>query len=211
MPDSRASGSWQKDLWLETELARQLCPVAAPDALWSRIHEQRRPLRVRSERRLMWPVAALALLIIAAGIFWRLGVTGEPPEEISSSDAQQIRTWVKAKSDIDIRLPDGATAGNRSVQLLGARIVRLREYSVAVVNYRVGGQSAAMLVSGRHGGSEERNPDHTLARLNIAGDTALYSWSLGADDYTLAFSGVQEPRAACLLCHINTPALMVLR
>jgi hypothetical protein len=40
---------------------------------------------------------------------------------------------------------------------------------------------------------------------------ALYSWSLGPDDYTIAFTGAKEPRAACLLCHLNTPALMVFR
>jgi len=208
MPDSRAM-----DLWLEAELARQFRPVSAPDALWNRIHEQRRPLRVRPERHLiaMWSVAAVALLILAAGMFWRLGVTRDPSEEISSSDAQQIRSWVKAKANIDIRMPDGSPFGNHAVRLLGARIIRMQQYSVAVVNYRVGSESAAMLVTDHHATGESRNPGHTSPRISNTANTTLYSWSLGADDYTIAFSGAREPRAACLLCHVNTPALMLFR
>jgi hypothetical protein len=195
--------------WLEAELARQLCPVSAPDALWNRIHEQRRPLRVRPERRLIaiWSVAAIALLIVAAGMFWRMGVTGDPSEQITSNDPQQIRSWVKAKSNIDIPLPDQPTLG----RLVGARIIRMQQYSVAIVNYRVGRQSAMMLVTDRPATGETRNPGHTSPRVSNAGGMALYSWTLGPDNYTLAFSNAKEPRAACLLCHVNTPALMLFR
>jgi hypothetical protein len=206
MPDSRAT-----DSWLEAQLSRQLCPVSAPDALWNRIHEQRRPLRVRPQRRLMWSFAALALLIVATGMYWRLGVTRDPSEELSSSDAQQIRSWVKAKSNIDIRLPDGSPFGNQAVRLLGARIIRMQQYSVAVVNYRVGSESATMLVTDHRAIGESRNPGHTSPRVSNTGGMALYSWSLGANDYTIAFAGAKEPRAACLLCHVNTPALMIFR
>jgi hypothetical protein len=193
--------------WLEGQLSRQLCPVNAPDTLWNRIHEQRRPLRVRPQRHLMWSAAALALLIIATGTLWRLGVTRDPSEEISSTDAQQIRSWVKAKSNIDIPLPDRPTL----VRLVGARIIRLQQYSVAVINYRVGSESATMLVTDHQATGESRNPGHTSPRVSNVGGTALYSWSLGPDDYTIAFTGAKEPRAACLLCHVNTPALMVFR
>jgi hypothetical protein len=196
MPDSRAA-----NLWLEAELARQFSSVSAPDALWNRIHEQRRPLRVRPQRHLMWSAAALALLIVAVGMFWR------PSEEISSTDAQQIRSWVKAKSNIDIPLPDRP----RLVRLVGARIIRLQQYSVAIINYRVGSESATMSVTDRHATGEHRNPGHTAPRISNTGGMALYSWNSGPDDYTIAFTGAKEPRAACLLCHVNTPALMVFR
>ncbi|HEX3982172.1 MAG TPA: hypothetical protein VHX12_00620 [Acidisoma sp.] len=202
MPDSRVT-----DSWLEAQLSRQLCPVSAPDALWNRIHEQRRPLRVRPRLHLMWSIAAFALLIVSTGMFWRLGLTRDPTEEISSSDAQQIRTWVKAKSNIDIPLPDRSTFG----RILGARIVRLRQYSVAIINYKVGSESATMLVTNRHAIDEGRNPGHTSPRVSQTANTTSYSWSLGPDDYTIAFTGAKESRAACLLCHVNTPALMVFR
>ncbi len=157
MPDSSAANRW-----LEAELARQFSPVSAPDTLWNRIHEQRRPLRVRPQRHLMWSAAALALLIIATGMLWRLGVTRDPSEEISSTDAQQIRSWVKAKSNIDIPFPDRPTLG----RLVGARIIRLQQYSVAVINYRVGSESATMTVTDRHATGESRNPGHTSPRVS---------------------------------------------
>jgi hypothetical protein len=217
MSDSRATDPRQENSWLEAQLSRQLCPVSAPDALWNRIHEQRRPLRVRPERRLIaaWSVA-FALLIVAAGMFWRMGVTRDPSGDISSissNDAQQIRAWIRAKSNIDIPLPDSAAFDNQPVRLLGARVIRMRQYSVAVVNYRVGGESAAMMVTDRPradpGGI--RNIGHTSPQMKISGNSGLYSWSRGPDNYTIAFSGAKQSQAACMLCHVNTPALMVFR
>jgi hypothetical protein len=192
--------------WLEAHLSRQLCPVNAPDTLWNRIHEQRRPLRVRPQRQLIWS-AAFAILIVATGMFWRLGVTRDPTEEISSNDAQQIRSWIKAKSNIDIPLPDRPTFG----RILGARIVRLQQYSVAVINYRVGREEATMMVTNRPSTGDSLNPGHTSPRISNTANATLYSWSLGPDDYTIAFTGAKESRAACLLCHVNTPALLVFR
>ena len=52
--------------WLEMELARQLAPVAAPDALWDRIHEQQLPQREKPVAWAWWSIAA-ALLLVASG------------------------------------------------------------------------------------------------------------------------------------------------
>ncbi len=56
--------------WLEQELARQLKPASAPDDLWQRIHEQRRPLRVGPDRRIQWSVALAALAAFFAILAW---------------------------------------------------------------------------------------------------------------------------------------------
>ncbi len=54
--------------WLEKELARQLAPVAAPEALWGRIQEARRmPRRSVSFRWAVWPAFALLTLFVCAG------------------------------------------------------------------------------------------------------------------------------------------------
>src|SRR5579862_3986537 len=61
------------DSWIETELARELRPVAAPEELWSRIHEQRRPLRVLPHPWRAWSIASVSLVILLIGVFWGLG------------------------------------------------------------------------------------------------------------------------------------------
>ncbi|HVW10264.1 MAG TPA: hypothetical protein VHC90_16870, partial [Bryobacteraceae bacterium] len=63
------------DRRLEAELARQLGAVRAPDSLWLRIHEQRRPLRVRPNPWKTWSIAGASLLALLAGLAWRLGAT----------------------------------------------------------------------------------------------------------------------------------------
>jgi hypothetical protein len=66
--------------WLETELVRELRPVPAPDELWSRIHEQRRALRVRAHPWRAWSIVAASVLMLLAGLVWRLGATRGPVE-----------------------------------------------------------------------------------------------------------------------------------
>jgi hypothetical protein len=65
---------------LESELKRELRPVSAPDELWARIHEQRRPLRARPNPWRIWSIAMASLLILLAGLVWRLGAARDPVE-----------------------------------------------------------------------------------------------------------------------------------
>src|SRR4051794_39038285 len=112
--------------WLEGELSRQLAPLAAPDSLWRLIHEQRRPLRVRTSPWRTWSLAAAVVLMLVAGLVWRLGATrgrtsdlealaarelsgmtaGTLRSDILSSDPEEIRRWIKARLDVDLRLSD---------------------------------------------------------------------------------------------------------
>lgn len=76
--------------WLEGELKRELRPISAPDDLWSRIHEQRRPLRVRPNPWRAWSIAMASLLLLLAGLVWRLGATRDLDE--TGNQAQKTRT-----------------------------------------------------------------------------------------------------------------------
>jgi hypothetical protein len=219
------------DSWLETELSRQLCPVSAPDALWQRIHEQRRPLRVRQSPWMTWSIATACLLILFAGLVWRFGVHRNPSADletlaaremhelangsgqmdIRSGDPTEIRNWVKANSDIDLQLPRNSAFWKDAVRLVGARILRSAGSSVVVVGYRAGKDFAVMLVEDRRARlARSASPGHTSLRANSTGAAHLYSWSLGADDYAIAFSGTKDSERACLLCHANSPAMLVL-
>jgi hypothetical protein len=220
------------DSWLESELSRQFCPVPAPDALWRRIHEQRRPLRVRPTRWMTWSVAIVSLLVLVGGLVWRFGVTRDPSADlealaaremrdlangsgeidIRSTDPREIQRWVKAKSGIDIQLPRDPAFWKDAVRLVGARVTQSAGSSVVVVTYRVGNDFAAMLVTDRRLGlTQNASPAHTSLRGKSTGDMRLYSWSAGAEDYAIAFTNMKEPDRACLLCHANSPALMVFR
>lgn len=217
---------------LEAELARQLCPVAAPDSLWRAIHEQRRPLRVRPNPWTAWSIAAAALLVLLAGLVWRIGATRDPSADLEalaeqelrgmetaspridmrSTDSGEIQRWVKANTGLDVRLTARTASGNEAIRLIGARLIRFEKFPVAVIGYRAGDSYAAMLVTGTRAGSRGNSrTGHSRVRTRSAGNIQLYSWSLDADDYAMAFGGTARTAQPCLLCHAGTPALMVLR
>jgi hypothetical protein len=211
------------DLWLEKELARQLAPVAAPESLWDRVNSrQRKPRRRISLEWAFWPVAAAMLLLTLAGIIGtlkadrnpdrlteqELAAVGAPGEyEFRSDSFDETRAWVKAEANIDIDVPSSSgTTGH--VRLLGARLIRLRGSRLAAIDYRVGDQAATLLVSGKRAGltgNTEESP-HLFSRTNPAGNERLVSWNMRNQAYTIAYSGPKNSRAACLLCHTNTPS-----
>jgi anti-sigma factor RsiW len=233
--DLREKG--QTTSWLEAELARELCPVAAPDSLWRGIHEQRRPLRVRPHRWTAWSIAAASLLMLLAGLVWRLGAARDPAAElealaaqelrdatngsgkvdIRSDDRSEIQRWMRARLNIDVRLAVSPLAGNEAVRLIGARLIRFGKYSVGVVTYRVGPDFAELLVADKHAGSTgAAGPGHSdlrigSGRISSDGDMQLYSWRHEGNDYAIAFGSPKQARQPCLLCHAGTSALMVLR
>ena len=197
--------------WLEMELARHLGPVAAPESLWDRIHEQKIPRRDNPDRRVLWPIAAALLLMASGGVTWRIVMARDPGAGLArlaenelrassldfrSEDPVEIRTWVKAKANIDIDLPAGPSA----VRLLGARLIQFKGTPVAAVAYRVGDDDAALLVMGKRSAAA---PNHVFAPVQSAGTTRLFAWSMGQQEYTIAFAGTKDPQGACLLCHAN--------
>ena len=214
--------------WLEGELSRQLGPVSAPDSLWNRIHEQRRPLRARPNPWKIRSIAAAALLALLAGLVWRLGATRDQGAELEalaqrelgggsnvdlrSGDPGKIRAWVRENSGIDIRLPDSGEFGSDAVRLVGAGLLRMQNAPVAVIRYQVGDTPAALLVTGRHADSGGTSGlGHVAFRNEAAPGTRLYSWEAGAEDYALAFGSATDAERPCLLCHAASPALIIPR
>lgn len=203
------------DARLEAELARQLGAVSAPDSLWLRIHEQRRPLRVRPNPWTAWSIAAASLLVLLAGLAWRLGATLTPRSDLAlvarqelrdmangtqkldlrSADRAEIQRWVEARTGVDLKLASFAGEG---AELCGARIFRSGGYSGAVISYRVDGHSAAMVVTA---GSGTAGPRHTSFEEKVTGDILLYSWQREGGEYALAAMGTEKPHRPCLLCH----------
>jgi anti-sigma factor RsiW len=192
--------------WLKMELGRQLRPVEAPEALWDRIQEPRTPARASSFR--LWPIAA-ALLLMGSGVAaWRISLARDPvrsmerlaerelsgPQryDLHSQDPLEIRTWLKAKANIDIELP-----GSSAVRLLGARIIPLDGSPIAAVGYKVGDSPATLLVCRKRSGSVA-----TAKHLFSRAGAGLFSWSMREHFYTIA-SSAKDPQAACQLCHAD--------
>jgi hypothetical protein len=92
---------------LERQLARQLSPMRAPEALWDRIHEQRRPLRVSRTLGSGALVAALALVILTTALAAGLSTAPGRPQ-----------------AEVDVTVAQAASCATGSPSILGARLLR---------------------------------------------------------------------------------------
>lgn len=219
--------------WLQTELAHQLGPVAAPESLWNRIQEQQVPRRGSSFRWASWPVAAGLLLMASAGMAWHISrardrvadmeklaerelqrFAGGPKRlNLCSGNAMEIRTWLKAKANVDIDLLAGRSmAAHGAVRLLGARLIQLHGATIASVAYRADDGVATLLVSRTRsaGRGNAATSKHLSWRIESSRKARLFSWSMGEQVYTLASSDTKNPRGACLLCHPDARGLTTL-
>jgi hypothetical protein len=196
------------EAWVEKELARQLRPVAAPDDLWDRIEERR---NARPERRLRWPawpIAAALMLAAGAAAIWQIGAPQTMEElavrelrdsgrlDFRSEDPGQIRSWVRAKAGMDVELPRSA---GREIRLVGCRMMTRRGAPVVAIAYRVAGDAATLLVSST--GEKVGSTAHRFAPAEWSRGARIFSWTMGARQYTIACAAPREPEAACLLCH----------
>jgi hypothetical protein len=202
--------------WLEMELARQLGPIEAPEALWDRIHEPRTRHRPTSFQ--LWPIAAALLLTVSGVVAWRISPVGQVPDlpsameklaelelngpqryDLYSADPLEIRTWVKARTNVDLELP-----GSSTVRLLGARLILLNGNPVATVAYKVGDSPATLLVCRKRTGA--LTAKHTFSRISAR----VRTWTMRGQVYTIA-STAKDPQAACQLCHADPTPGGILR
>jgi hypothetical protein len=115
--------------WLEPELKRELCEVAAPPELWSRV-QSARLLRPRESRRgLVWAtaatviIAAVALSRMPAGE--RAAANDSQPMGLHCQNPAQVRAWAVARvTDVSaaassslVTEPRFTLAGNSSAAL----------------------------------------------------------------------------------------------
>lgn len=208
--------------WLERELARQLAPVAAPESLWIRMHEPRRSAWPgASIRWMLWPAVAALTLAVCAGVFREVNLRGTEKLtshdlaelaaggrefDFRSSDFGAVRLWVKAKADIDIDVPEEPAGENARVRVLGVRLIRLRGFRVAAIDYRAGEDLATLLVSAKHSGLRGNGE----VKMKSGGNTRLISWNMRNQIYAISVSGAEDVHGACLLCHANVPGLITI-
>jgi hypothetical protein len=89
--------------WLEPELERELCEVAAPPELWSRVQSARLARPRESRRGLVWAtaatviLAAVALSRVPAGESVAAGIDSQPMG-LHCQNPAQIRAWEVARA-----------------------------------------------------------------------------------------------------------------
>lgn len=189
--------------WLELELAEELRPVAAPDELWGRIVAVRTtPVHRRESPRHSWsllPIAAIVTLMIAAATLWLVAKGQDPgldlqqlaiqqlrdprPLDLQSADPAQIKAWANRQAGVELSFPAGTP-----VCFLGARMIRKSGTRIAAVTYRVGGDTATLLVA-RAGSSADLGHGH--------------QWKSQGQTYALASSNPAHLDGACVLCHAS--------
>ena len=192
--------------WNEPELKRHLGPVQAPAELWDRVHDapsvQLRPARGMTWQ---WATAALATVAIVAGVTVWLNrdISGEEravralsrtPEQLQfhSTDAAELRAWVKTGTGLDVPMPPHTAA---SVQLVGAYVSRKGSVPTAEIAYRVGGQDATLVVSKI---PMEGDGRHQFVKSGSYHGSSFQSWTMRGQMYTIASA---DARVGCLLCH----------
>jgi hypothetical protein len=204
--------------WLELELAEELRPAAAPDELWERIRGaapvgQARPpanisqhrgaraaLRPWSPSWASWPIAAIVTLMIAAATLWLVAKGQEPaldlqqlaiqelrdpaPLDLRCTDPTQINDWMRRQAGVSLSVPQHTGA-----HLAGARMIRKGGLRIGALTYRVGDETAILLVA-RAAPAADFGHGHA-------------QWQAQGQVYGLASSNPDRPEAACLLCHAS--------
>jgi|SRR5438270_1955360 len=195
--------------WLDLELSHHLAPVAAPEALWDRIQSGARftPARTRIASPVLrnaWPIAAILTLMAAAGTLWLVARGEQPaldlrqlameqlrnpgPLELRSNDPGRISAWMR-QAGLEVTLPSTRSG---AVRLAGARLLRKRGVQIGAIAYRVGDDTATLLVA-------------RAARADSGSETShgLSFWRTRSQSYAVASSNPERPEAACLLCHTS--------
>lgn len=203
--------------WLELELAEELRPTAAPDELWERIRSAagtgefaaaihgvpsgRSPRPVFRRARaswVSWPIAAIVTLMIAAATLWLVAKGQEPaldlqqlaiqelrnpvPLELRCSEAARINAWLRRQAGVELNIPE-----RTGVRLAGARVIQKGAARIAAVTYRVGDDTATLLVA-RATSPADFGHGHS-------------QWQARGQSYALASSNPERSEDACLLCH----------
>lgn len=194
-------------------LTGALRPAAAPDELWARVEAAIQPAVPSKARapgyRIAWPVAAAAMLALAAGTLWQF--TAQDPRvqlqrvalreahethlDFHTGNCAELRDWLRHNADLDVPIPEHAPG----VELLGARVIRRPGSRIAAIAYRFAGGAATLFVGRRRGAAE---PGHAEMRMASMGGGELSSWGMRDKLYTMVSTG-GDAHDGCRLCHLR--------
>ncbi|HLJ51075.1 MAG TPA: hypothetical protein VKU01_33940 [Bryobacteraceae bacterium] len=169
-----------REIGIGRVLDRQLRRVEAPEELWRRIQAGRvsppRPFNVR----IAWALAAMVPLLAVA---WTLRVSQQRLSEIRCGDASEMRSWIRAKTGLDVPLQRSA-----SLRLESARVLASAAVPAVEITYHAGDRTGTLRVSKAAG---RRAAGHKFVSRD--------SWVMSDQAFVIDCPG--DPRAGCTLCH----------
>ncbi len=186
---------------LERELRQGLRSVTAPPELWDRVQAAQFTKPPRTNRPLVWALAAsVALIAVGLSAIHRQGAVDDETFALRAlaSDSQriafhcqnpaQLRAWVRAQTGLDVPL---RTSPPASIQLIGARNLG----AGAEIAYRAGDHAGVLLISRAGAGSADVPHDRVSGSVS--------SWVMDGQRYTLASNDSADLQLACKLCHLD--------
>jgi hypothetical protein len=160
--------------WFEPVLSQHLDRVVAPDELWDRVQRPaRRPRGRISVNAAAVAMIALAIAVLVAWVF-------PSHRNMQSSDAVQVRAWVRANAGIDVPF----VAQPAGVRLIGAGFSK----GSVEIAYQVRDRQGKLILGGRH---------------TPAGGAKVFRGSVDGHTFTLECTTAEDLKMACNLCHIG--------
>jgi hypothetical protein len=134
-------------------------------------------------------------------------VDGELPLELHSNSPEEVTAWFNGKVPFPFRLPRAQVTPDTSpaYQLTGARLVKYRGKSAALVTYQKQKEEISLLIASADsavvaGGEEVRSGKLTF-HYHTAEGFNVVTWTTHDLSYALVSSVSGPARESCMVCH----------
>jgi anti-sigma factor RsiW len=178
-----------------------------------------------------YPIAACALLILAAAVGWFAAagsshlehnsfvttavnthldhLKGQLPLEVVSDSPATISTWFSGKLRFNLKLPEyPQTSGEpKPYHIEGARLVSFKEDYAAYIVYQLNGRPISLLVTSgsaaKPSGGEEIPWQGMRFHFRSVAGWKVLTWSDNGLTYALVSDLEERGQASCIVCHQN--------
>jgi anti-sigma factor RsiW len=213
-----------------TELLPSSAPYTPPRLRRRILKILARPLQSSGGNLRRWPILAVAILLVVAGLLpvpgilrqasansyieaavaaHRSSLNGSLPLEIKSGSPRTVTAWFAGKVPFNFRLPEAAEElGHEQVyRLTGGRLVNYKGGYAALVSYQMQQQTISLLVSSSKSaaaaGGEEVPSGGIVFHYSKQMSFAVITWSNHGLTYALVSSLPGSGRQSCMVCHEN--------
>lgn len=125
--------------------------------------------------------------------------------DLATSDAKQLRDWLRLASNLHASLPDQRPAEDGGhFELVGVKLIEAAGARSAVIGYRVDGRQVAVLTA-RVRDLHERLSEGFLSKDIVyragQGDLKTFTWEASGQAYVMVSALPHFGERGCILCH----------